>query len=310
MAILRIGHVDINVMDMDKALHHYINILGLYETSRDKYGKVYLKGWDEWESYCLVLTPSDSAGVNHIAYKVECDEDLINFAKHIQENGVDVKVNDVGELYECGASIQFNLPSGHLMYLYHEKKIIGKATGQLNPEPWPDDIQGAGVHWLDHVMLMCPVDETKNTVLTTTQFLQECLGFHMAERVIDPEDNLMATWLFRGTKPHDLALGPAPTMGLHHIAFYVDDWNSILKSADILGKNKVKVDVTPQRHAITRGQTTYFFDPSGNRNEIFAGLGYFAQPDMPVITWKVEELWRGIFFHQGEPRPDFLEIYS
>jgi catechol 2,3-dioxygenase len=30
----------------------------------------------------------------------------------------------------------------------------------------------------------------------------------------------------------------------------------------------------PARHGITRGTTIYFFDPAGNRNEVFAGLGY------------------------------------
>ncbi|WP_439952529.1 hypothetical protein, partial [Escherichia coli] len=35
-----------------------------------------LKCWDEWDKYSLILTPSDQAGLNHIAYKVEKDEDL------------------------------------------------------------------------------------------------------------------------------------------------------------------------------------------------------------------------------------------
>ena len=53
--------------------------------------------------------------------------------------------------------------------------------------------------------------------------------------------------------------------------------------------HEVPVDVTPTRHGITRGQTVYFFDPSGNRNEAFAG-GYMAFPDMPTITWKKTKL--------------------
>ena len=47
---------------------------------------------------------------------------------------------------------------------------------------------------------------------------------------------------------------------------------------------EVPFDVTPTRHGITRGQTIYFFDPSGNRNEAFAG-GYMSYADMPTITW-------------------------
>ena len=54
----------------------------------------------------------------------------------------------------------------------------------------------------------------------------------------------------------------------------------------------------------------WFFDPSGNRNETFSGLGYLAQPDMPVITWTEEELARGIFYHTGQLNEAFLKVYT
>ncbi|MXW91171.1 MAG: hypothetical protein F4114_08960 [Rhodospirillaceae bacterium] len=66
-------------------------------------------------------------------------------------------------------------------------------------------------------------------------------------------------------------------MGLHRLAFVRGEWNDVLKAADTMGREGVKIDVTPWRHGITRGTTTCFFDPSGNRNETFAGLGYLAQ---------------------------------
>ena len=57
-----------------------------------------------------------------------------------------------------------------------------------------------------------------------------------------------------------------------------------LKQPILLSMYEVPFDVTPTRHGISRGQTIYFFDPSGNRNEAFTG-GYMAFPDMPTITW-------------------------
>ena len=57
-----------------------------------------------------------------------------------------------------------------------------------------------------------------------------------------------------------------------------------LKQLILLSMYEVPFDVTPTRHGISRGQTIYFFDPSGNRNEAFAG-GYMAFADMPTITW-------------------------
>ncbi|HMN22721.1 MAG TPA: catechol 2,3-dioxygenase, partial [Ottowia sp.] len=54
----------------------------------------------------------------------------------------------------------------------------------------------------------------------------------------------------------------------------------------------------------------YFFDPSGNRNETFAGLGYLAQPDRPVTTWSEDRLGSGIFYHTGDLVPSFTDVYT
>ena len=66
----------------------------------------------------------------------------------------------------------------------------------------------------------------------------------------------------------------------------------------------VPFDVTPTRHGITRGQTVYFFDPSGNRNEAFAG-GIYGIPDMPTITWRRSKIGQGIFYHRRELSESF-----
>lgn len=314
MGVMRIGHISLRVLDMDAALKHYEGVLGLLRMEQNEDGQVFLKCWDEWDKYSLILTPSDHPGMNHIAYKVESDSDLKSFKTRITDYGIEVEEVGAGELPFCGRSISFRLPSGHLMYLYAEKKFVGKAVGSDNPDPWPDGLKGAGVHWLDHALLMCELDPERgvNKVAETTQFMQEVLEFRLCEQVmVGPDHSIQAaTWLSRTTTPHDIAFVGGPKMGLHHCAFFLDEWSDVLKAADIMAKNKVKFDVTPTRHGITRGATIYFFDPSGNRNETFAGLGYLSQPDMPVITWTEEELGRAIFYHSGELNQAFTSVYT
>ena len=87
-------------------------------------------------------------------------------------------------------------------------------------------------------------------------------------------------------------------------------WTPIISANFVMAKNKVKIDVAPTRHGITRGTTIYFFDPSGNRNETFAGLGYLAQPDRPVTTWSGDEIGRAIFYHSGELNEAFTTVYT
>lgn len=314
MGVMRLGHVALKVLSVDEAIDHYTNVLGLIVTHRGDDGSAFLKGWDEWDKYSLILKPSEEAGVEHIAFKVAEIDDLDGFRSRITEYGVATEDVASNILPFCGRSLGFDLPSGHKTFLYAEKEFVGKAVGALNPDPWPDGLKGAGVHWLDHVMLMAEVNpETGvNKVAESVDFLRAALDFGLAEQVMaGPDGDLqVAAWLFRTSTPHDIAFGAGPRPGLHHISFFLDEWNDVLRAADILAKRRVRVDVTPQRHGITRGSTTYFFDPSGNRNEMFAGLGYLTQPDMPVITWTEEEIWRGIFYHTGAEIGDFLGVYT
>lgn len=314
MGVLRIGHASLRVMDMAAAVRHYENVLGLKVTMQDNAGNVYFKCWDEWDKYSLILTPSDQAGLNHLAYKVEKDADLDELQGKIEAWGLKTVMLPEGTLPATGRMLQFNLPSGHEMRLYAMKEVVGTEVGSLNPDPWPDNLKGAGVHWLDHALLMCELNPEAgiNTVAENTRFMQEVLGFFLTEQVVVGPGGAVqaAAWLARSTTPHDIAFVGGPRSGLHHIAFFLDSWHDVLKAADVMAKNQTKIDVAPTRHGITRGETIYFFDPSGNRNETFAGLGYLAQPDRPVTTWSEDKLWTGIFYHTGEAVPSFTDVYT
>jgi catechol 2,3-dioxygenase len=200
------------------------------------------------------------------------------------------------------------------MFLFAEKEFVGKDVGSINPDPWPDDIRGAGAHWLDHCLLVCEFDPEKgiNKVAESTRFMMEALDFNLGEQiVVGPNGSIqLAAFLFRTSTPHDIAFVGGARAGLHHLSFFLDSWHDVLKAGDVLAKNKVRVDVTPTRHGITRGETIYFFDPSGNRNETFAGLGYLAQPDMPTITWTEDQIGRGIFYHAGALNEAFTTVYT
>lgn len=314
MSVLRIGHINLRVLDMNAAVKHYENVLGMKKTHVDDRGNVYFKAWDEWDKYSVILCESDKAGMNHIAYKVMSDADLDVYKKKIEKAGVRVEELQPGEQPFIGRMLKFNLPSGHEMRLYAKKDLVGTDVGSTNPDPWPDGLKGAGVHWLDHALLMCELNPEKgiNKVAESTAFMIDVLGFYLVEQVmVGPDGNIQAaTWLSCSNTPHDIAFVGGPVMGLHHCAFFLDSWDDVLKAADVMSKNRVKIDVTPQRHGITRGYTIYFFDPSGNRNETFGGLGYLAQPDRPVTTWTEDELGTGIFYHTRELVESFTTVYT
>jgi catechol 2,3-dioxygenase len=95
----------------------------------------------------------------------------------------------------------------------------------------------------------------------------------------------------------------------NHVAFKVDNWYDVLKAADLLARYDVPIEVTPTRHAITRAETTYFFDPSGNRNEAYS-RGYITYPDFPTITWTEDKIAQGIFYHRREMIDSFIKALT
>ena len=79
--------------------------------------------------------------------------------------------------------------------------------------------------------------------------------------------------------------------------------------ADIIARYDIPLDIGPTRHGITRGQTIYFFDPAGNRNEVFSG-GFMYYPDNPRRLWSVDKLGKAIFYYQRELNERFMKVVT
>src|SRR3546814_19796192 len=82
-----------------------------------------------------------------------------------------------------------------------------------------------------------------------------------------------------------------------HTSFRLESWNDVGNAADIISRYDISLDIGPTRHGITRGETIYFFDPSGNRNETFAG-GYDSYHDNPRRSWGGEQSGKEILYYE------------
>ncbi len=74
--VLRPGLIQFRVLDMDAAINHYTNILGLDLVGKDDDGRVYLKGWDEFDHHSVASRPAETAGLDYVAFKVDSNEYL------------------------------------------------------------------------------------------------------------------------------------------------------------------------------------------------------------------------------------------
>jgi len=291
-------------MEMGPAVTHYVERLGLIETHRDAQGRVYLKGWDEHDCFSIVLREADAPGMDYMGFKVLGAAALERLDADLRAYGCEVERLPAGELEGCGARLRLCAPGGHLFEFYAEKRRIGNGLGYRNPHPWPEGLRGMRANRYDHCLLYGP------NLGATVALFTEVLGFDLTEKVLAAEEAMIGAFLSCSNKAHDIAFIEHPEPGkFHHASFLLGSWEEVLHAADLMSMHGIPIDIGPTRHGITRGRTIYFFDPSGNRNEVFCG-DYTWYPDREPIVWDAGELGRAIFYHDRKLNESFLNVVT
>ncbi len=304
--VLRPGHAQVRVLDLEKSVKFYRDVLGLVETGRDAQGRVYFKCWDERDHNSYVIRQADSAGIDFFAFKVLDKATLDRLDADLRAYGLTTSRIPAGDMLETGERVRFELPSGHQIELYAEKTQIGNGLGLMNPAPWGATREhGIAPIRLDHGLLYGP------NVAEVQKIFIDVLGFYLVERVLTPDgQNSAAIWLSCSHKVHDIAFAEYPEPGkLHHCSFLMESWEHVLRAGDIMSMNEVAVDIGPTRHGITRGCTIYAWDPSGNRFETFMG-GYHPYPDYQPLTWTFDHFGQGLDYPQRKLHETFLSVVT
>jgi len=306
MAVLRLGYAHLRVTDIEAAKRHYIYTMGLYPVL-DTGDKVYLKAWDEWDHHSVVLEQG-GVGVAKVGFKVAKPEDIDDIENKSRTFGVTTQRMSKGENPDVSDGLRITLPSTHIVEVYYEQTMLGSMVGDLNPEVFPRELSGVGVPRIDHALLGC------NEVNTTERYFVDVFGFYQVERLVpdlDHKDTTLACWLAYGNRGHDVALigGDGWDGKLHHLAFQLEGWSETLRAGQIFAMDGVPIDMGPTQHGITRGKTIYFWDPSGNRNEVFAD-GYIAHRDRPTTIWTADQLGRGINYVSRTLNETFTTIVT
>jgi catechol 2,3-dioxygenase len=304
MSIMRLGYIHARVTDMDEAKNHYGQTLGLHSTLEQD-GRVYYMGWDEWDHHSVVLEEG-GVGAVKFGWKVGHESDIDAIEKSAAGFGCLVERMSAGDNPEVSDGIRIVTPSDHVMEIYHAMTLVGTEVGDVNPEAFPRHRVGVGCPTLDHALI------TGEDIDTLERFFHEVFGLRTAEKIatgLEDDAHRIACWLSNNNTIHQIAILEGPQAKIHHFAFRLDDWAQIGHAADIFSMDDVPIDVGPTRHGITRGQTIYFFDPAGNRNEVFAG-GYLYYPDRPTVTWTPDMIGKGIFYHSRELNDRFTTVFT
>lgn len=303
--VLRPGHTQLRVLNLEESVEFYTKVVGLVETGRDSSQRVYFKCHDERDHHSFIIREAESPGMDFYGFKVLDNETLNKLEKDLQAYGVPTERMPAGDLMETGERVRFTAPTGHIFELYAEKREIGDTLGYINPDVIIDERKGISPFRLDHWQIHgSDLDGSRDLFINV-------LGFTLVEKILcEDGETDMAVWLTCSHKAHDIAfVRDERDNTLHHTSFQLGTWEGILRAADIMALNRVQIDIGPLRHGITRGTTIYYFDPSGNRLETFCG-GYEFYPDMLPYTWTFDEIGRGVFYHTGELNERFLTVVT
>nr|AAW81678.1 catechol 2,3-dioxygenase [Pseudomonas fluorescens] len=303
--VMRPGHVQLRVLNLESALIHYRDLLGLIEMDRDDQGRIYLKAWTEVDKFSVVLREADEPGMDFMGFKVLNEATLTSLSEDLLNYGCMIESIPAGELNGCGRRIRFQAPSGHFFELYADKEYTGKwGVDEINPEAWPRNLEGMRAQRFDHCLMY------GDKLQATHDLFTEVLGFYLAEQVIDDDGTRIAQFLSLSTKAHDVAFIHHAQKGkFHHVSFFLETWEDVLRAADLISMTDTSIDIGPTRHGLTHGKTIYFFDPSGNRNEVFCGGDYNYQDHRPV-TWLAKDLGKAIFYHDRVLTESFMTVMT
>ena len=266
--------------------------------------RVFLKAWDELQHHSLILSSAPTYGLNSAAFKVVELPELDRLARRVEAAGLSTSRFAPGQLAPgSGHVVRFRAPSGHVIDLEQGMAQVGNGLPLINPPPKPDDLRGMHPPRIDHIFLMC------EDVDGVTAFFTDVLEFRMTEQIVADDGYQLATFLERSHTAHDLAFVTGPDGAFHHLAYWVDEWTDLRDAADICAYHGVPIDAGPTRHGATRGCGLYFFDPAGNRNEMYTG-GYLFDPDDEPTTWTEAEMGRAIFSYTGQVDRQFMTVHS
>ncbi len=288
--LAHLSHVELLTPRPEESLHYFRELLGMEVSGHDG-DSVHLRGFGEYERSSLKLTASRQSGIGHLAYRTHGPEALARRVAALETAGVagEWLAGDFGH----GPAYSFLDPDGHRIELFSESERY-VAPPELRPalknQPSRYPGRGAGVRHLDHVNLLA-VDPGANRA-----FCEERLGLRLTEQIVLDDGAEAGVWLASNQKSYDLTYtrDVTGTRGrLHHIAYFVDTREDVLRAADIFLEHGIVIESGPHKHAIQQTFFLYTYEPGGNRVEVCAGGFLIFDPGHEPVVWSQAERAKG-----------------
>lgn len=288
--LAHIGHAELLTPFPEDTVRFFVELFGMEVEARAGQS-VFLRGWGDYQRYSLVVTESELPGLGHMAIRAWSPEALERRVGAISDTGLGIGWSD-GDLGH-GPAYRFNDPDGHVIELYYETERYQPPEAlrpRLKNVPQRYVGRGAAVKRLDHVNVLA------RDVAANRRFAQEQLGFRLYEQIVLNDGSESGAWLSLTIAAHELiyVADHAGASGrLHHLAFFVDTREEILRAADLFLDADVPIEAAPSKHAVAQGMFLYVYEPGGNRVEVTTGTHFIYDPAYEPVVWTEAERARG-----------------
>jgi catechol 2,3-dioxygenase len=252
-----IGHVQINVTDMDSVIADATEILGLYVTRRtDKVAWLSANG----RAAELVLHHASANAVRSVAFEAVSVGAVDEALRRAPMRAWRI-ISEKPSLDCCAAGAVFVTPQGHTFEIH---------------TPIPDQIydrrhfsSGVGAVRIDHVNITSPEPAQ------TREDFETILGLKLSERMVD--DGL--SWMRGANRAHHILGIVRGATGLHHYSFEFGDFGDYCRLGDLLDRAGKELVWGPGRHRPGDNTYAYYVDHSGAMVECSGGMAIIADDD-------------------------------
>jgi len=220
--VLRIGHATFETPDLDKAIEHYTQVIGLSLAGRD--GKRAFLA-TKIGQLAIELHQGSAVRCSKLSFEVAADADFGDLKKALAQHGVaaDERNDSVPGLPKV---LSFSDPKGTTIELFREWSTIGNHQ----------QVVGAGVLKLGHVAFV-----TQNP-REMAKFYGEVLGFRISDWIGD-----FFVFMRCNADHHAVNFITGKNIKMHHIAFELRDFSHMQTACDLFGERKIPIIWGPVR---------------------------------------------------------------
>jgi catechol-2,3-dioxygenase len=261
-----IGHLAIRTRDVDVAVRHAVETMGMRETARDG-DSVYLRVAGEHHS--LQYIAADEDRLDHLGLLAAGPAGLDLARERVAAEGLPV-VRDGAVGAGVADSHAFVGPDGLTYELYTgmEQGLPGWVPSGVRPQR------------LGHFTLH-PTDPP-----LVAGFLQRVLGFRLCDTV-----GADGFFLRCSSEHHGIALFRGRGT-LHHHAWQVQSLGELGRLADVLGEQRRRLLWGPIRHGVGNNIAAYFLEPAGSVVEFYADMEHIHdEATFTPRTWDADDPW-------------------